>query len=129
MIGDDQFGMESMVYTASEAAERRLGSEQIGCRGRSEGDDDFGLDDLNLLKEKRLAGVGFDWLRHTVLGWAAFHYIRDIDLFALEAHGGDHVVEQLAASADEGQTLCVFIRARTLTDEHEPRVGIAVSED
>src|ERR1700722_3017531 len=118
-----------MVYAAAETAERGLGSEQIGRGGRSESDDHFGLDDLNLLKEKWLAGVGFDWLGDAVLWRAALHDVGDVDLFALQAHGVNHVVEQLAAAADEGQTLCVFIGAWAFADEHEARVGVSVTED
>ena len=62
-------------------------------------------------------------------GRTALDDVGDIDLFALEAHGLDHVVEQLAAAADEGHARCVFIRARAFADEHEAGVGVAVAED
>jgi len=54
---------------------------------------ELGLDDLDLLKEKRLAGVGLDRLGDAVLGRAAFDDVGDVDFFALEARRGDQVVK------------------------------------
>ncbi len=60
---------------------------------------------------------------------AALHDIGDVHLLALEAHGSDHVVEQLAGASDEGQTLRVFVGARALADKHQLGVGVAGAED
>ena len=75
------------------------------------------------------AGVGLDRLGNPILRRSAFDDVRDVDLIAAQAHGVDHVVEQLAGAADERQALRVLIGARTFADEHQPRVRVAVAED
>ena len=64
-----------------------------------------------------------------VLRRAALDDVGDVDLGALQPHGGDHVVEKLAGAADKGQSLGIFIRSRTFADEHEAGVGVSVAED
>ncbi len=59
----------------------------------------------------------------------AFDHVGDIDFFAFEAHGRDHVVEQLAGATYKRQSLRIFIRAWAFTYKHQSCVGIAVGED
>jgi hypothetical protein len=80
-------------------------------------------------KRNGRAGVGLDRFRHAILRRPAFHNIGDVNLVAAQAHGDDHVVEQLAGAADEGQTLRILIGARAFANKHEACVGIAVAED
>ncbi len=117
------------VDTAAKAGEGLSLAEQVGGGGRAKGDDDFGADYVDLLEEERRAGVGFVRLGGAVAGRAALDHIGDVDLFALQSHGGDHVVEELAGLADEGDALGVFIGAWAFADEHEAGVGGAVAED
>ena len=88
-----------------------------------------GADDVDLAEEEGRAGVALFGLGGAVAGGAAFDDVGDVDLFALETHGGDHVVEQLAGFADEGNALRVFVGAGAFTDEHKARVWGAVGED
>ncbi len=60
---------------------------------------------------------------------AALHHVADVNVFAANAHGRDHVVEQLSGAAHKGLALRVFVRARTLAHEHDARVRIAHAED
>lgn len=114
---------------AAPAGEWALLAGEISDGGLAKGDNDFGADDVDLLEEEWDAGVGFVGLGGAVLRGPALDDIGDVDLFALEAHGGDHVVEELATPAYEGQALGVFVRAGALADEHELGVGVAVAED
>ena len=104
-------------------------AEQIGGGGGSESDDDLRADNVDLAEEKLRAGVGFFGLGDAVLRRAALDDVGDVDIGALETHGDDHVVEELAGATDEGQALRVFVSSRTFADEHEAGVGVSVSEN
>ncbi len=114
---------------AAQGGEGLLDAEQVEGGGGAEGDDDLGLDDVDLPDEELGAGVGLDGLGGAVGGGAALDDVGDVDLLAPEAHGGDHVVEELAAFADEGEALEVLVGAGAFADEHEAGVGVAVGED
>ena len=72
---------------------------------------------------------------HLVAFWraiarrAALHDVRDVDIFAADAHGFDHVVEQLSGATDEGFALRVFVSAGAFADKHQVGVRIAYAED
>ena len=55
--------------------------------------------------------------------------VGDVHLLTLQAHSVDHVVEQLAAASNKRQSLRVFVGARALAHEQQPRVGVAIAED
>src|SRR5439155_16905548 len=55
--------------------------------------------------------------------------VRNEYLLALQAHPGDHFVEQLTSAADEGSALLVLILAGAFADEHDFGIGIAFPED
>ena len=92
-------------------------------------DDELRLDGVDLAYEELGAGIGFYGLWRAVGGWAALDDVSDVDLLAREAHGEDHVGEELAGFADEGQALRVFIGSGAFADEHEARGGVAGAED
>ncbi len=90
---------------------------------------DLGADHVYLLEEERGTGVGFFRLGDPVLGRPALYDVGDVDLFSLESRGGDHVVEELAGTADKGQALRVLVGSWSLAHKHETRVGVAVAKD
>ena len=89
----------------------------------------IGLMRLDLAEEERLAGGDFVGLGVPVLRRTALDDVGDVDVFAREADRLDHLRQQLAGAPDERDPLDVFIAARRLADEHEPRVRIADAKD
>ena len=129
MIGDGDFGSAALVPGAAQGGEGLFHAEHVGGGGTAEGDDDLGTDDVDLFEEEGAAGAGFDGLGGAIGGRAALYDVGDVDLFALEAHGGNHIVKELAGLADEGEAGGVFVGTGAFADEHEAGVGVAVAED
>ena len=72
-----------------------------------------------------LLGLGVAVLRRTALD-----DVRDIDVrVAVKLHRVEHLVEQLARSADERLSLQVLVLTRTLADEHHLGARIAHAHD
>ena len=116
---------------------QRPRSSDIGCvdgkqifrRHRAQRDNDLGLDHGDLPHEKWRTGFTLVALRRAVARRTALDYVRDINIFAPQAHRFDHVVEQLAGAADERFALRIFVGARTFAHEHQLRPRIAHSKD
>src|SRR6185437_2462071 len=51
------------------------------------------------------------------------------DSLAIETHGRNHVVQQLAGTPDKRDALHIFIRTGTFADEQQLGVWIAIAED
>src|SRR5262249_37749371 len=90
--------------------------------------DHFGLDGVELTEKKRRAGGDFVGLGLTIAGRTALDHVADVHVAALEAHGFDHLREELSGASDKGQSLCVFIGSGTLTDENQLRFPTSVAE-
>ena len=89
----------------------------------------FGLIYRDLPHEKWRAGLAFVALRRAISRRPAFHDVRNVNVFAANAHGFDHVVEQLAGATDEGFALDVFVGAGAFADEHQVGAWVAYAED
>ena len=89
----------------------------------------LGLIGSDLPHQKWRAGLAFVALRRAVPRRPALDDVRDVDFFAPQAHGFDHVVEQLSGAADERFALLVFVGARRFADEHQLGMRIAHAED
>src|SRR5262249_17954683 len=66
--------------------------------------------------------------RIAVAGGAALEHVRNEDLLALHPDFVEQLVEQLARPAHERKPLLVLAGPGRLADEHQLRVGVAVSE-
>jgi len=88
-----------------ERAQQRLGAEL------AERHDHLRFDDVDLLKQKRLARLDFVRLRVSVLRRTALDHVRDVDIVAREFDRFDDLRQQLTRAADEGNPLNVFVRA------------------
>ncbi len=55
--------------------------------------------------------------------------VADVNVRALEAHRGDDLGQKLARRTDERLALPLFLGTRSLTDEHDPGVGVPDGED
>src|SRR5215469_5156556 len=106
-----------------------MDAEQILCGRGTERHDGLRLDGADLPHEKRDAGVAFVFFRGAILRGPAFHDIRYVHVFAAQAHGCNHIVQQLTGAADERQPLRVFIGTRAFADEHQLGLRIARTKD
>ena len=95
----------------------------------SEADDHFGLDGRELAQQKRHAGGDFVFFRRAIFRRAALHHVGDVDVVALQAHGLDHLRQQLSGAADKGNALHVFVVPGPFADEDQLGVRIAHAED
>ncbi len=90
----------------------------------------FGCKTEDLPEQELPAGLHLVRLRRPVLRRAALDDVADVDVLAADRDpflGGcsvDHLGEQLARATDERQALRVFVRARALANEHQPRLRI-----
>ena len=55
--------------------------------------------------------------------------VGDVDLVAVDAGGGERLVEQAPRGADERMALFVLLVAGLLADEHDARVTRPLAED
>src|SRR5580765_4655349 len=118
-----------IVETAAQFRHRGIDREKILRRDGTKGHHDFRLDHRDLPHEKWRAGITLVSLRSAVPRWTALHNVRDVDLFALQAHRLDHVVQQLSGAANERLSLHVFVGSWTFADKHELGIGIAHAKD
>src|SRR5271170_74118 len=129
VIRHDELRAACLVQASAQAGEGRFASKKVGCSRRAQGDNYLRADDFDLAEEELRAGVGLLRLGDAVLRRTALDDVGDVDLSAFQAHGGNHVVEELAGAAYEGKALHVFVCARAFADEHEAGVGVAIAED
>ena len=87
------------------------------------------MDGVDLADQEGGAGGRFHPLRAGDFRGAALYYVADVDVFALQAHGFDHLGEEFAGAADEGEALDVFVVAGAFADEDEVGFRVAVAED
>ena len=129
MISHGQLGTAKIVPAAAEFRHRRVNGQKSLGGDCPEGNDDFGLDYGDLTHQKRRAGFAFIALGGPIPGRAALDDVCDINIFTLQAHGLNHVVQQLTSAADERFPLLVFIGAWGFADKHQIGAGIAYTED
>ena len=75
------------------------------ARSSCPGADHFRLDHVNLAHQKRRAGGDFVFFRQAIFRRAAFDHVADVNVFAAQAHGFDHVRKEFSGAADEGFAL------------------------
>ncbi len=129
MVGDRQTRAAEIEPASAQPGHGLVQAEQAARRHRAQRDNRLRLDHGDLAQQERRAGFDLLALRRAVSRRAALHDVRDIHLLALQAHGLDHLVEQLPGASDERTPLLVFVRARAFADEHQLGVGIAFAED
>ena len=129
VIGGQQARAAIFEPFATEAGDAAIGVEQHLSGGGAEADDYFGADGVELADQEWRAGGDFVALGEAIFGRAAFDYVADVDVFALQAHGFDHLRKKLARAADERKALNVFVVAGAFADEDQLGFGIAIAED
>lgn len=138
-IGGVESGHEGDVairlpLTAKAADWDYLAEEPFDC-GSAESHDHLRLNEVNLLVQKRDAGLhllrgGFA-VSITLPGgiWPAFQDVGDVHRFPAKAHGPDHFGQELTGLADKRLALDVLVRAWSFADEHQPGIDVAHAKD
>ena len=106
-----------------ERSQQRLSAEL------AQRDNHFRLDDVDLLKQKRLARLDFVRFGIAVLRRPALDDVGDVDVLALEIDRLDDLRQQLSRPSDERNALEIFIPAGGFPDEHQRGVRVAGAED
>lgn len=103
---------------------RRL-QQRLHCKA-PHGQDDFGLEQLDLAPQKRLALRHLFGLRVAVAGGAALQHVGNKNIVVpVQLQGAQHVVQQFAGLTDEGLALDVLVLAGRLAHDHP--VGLFVA--
>jgi len=105
-----------------------LAQEGLHCEV-AEGADHPGLDHLDLLKQKRLAGLDFIRKRIAVVRRAALDDICDVDIGPRKADRFQELVQQAAGGSHKGFALPILVESWGFTDEHDACVRVANAED
>ena len=92
-------------------------------------DDHLRADQIDLPKQKGLAGRDFVGLGIAILGRPAFDHVADVNVGARHPHPAlDYIGEQLARAAHERLAARVLVGAGPLADEHQFGRRIADAE-
>ena len=129
VIRGNQFGAAEIEPFAAEARNSLAGLQQRLRRAGTEAADHFRLNYGELAHQERRTGFNFIFFRQAIFGRAALHHVRDVNVFAAQAHRFDHLREQLPGAPDERLALRVFVATRAFADENQVRLGISHAED
>src|SRR5271167_1258392 len=97
------------------------------CR-RPQATNQAGLDRIKLTEQEGRTGVDFVLLGGAVARRAAFNDVADVHIFALDSYQFQHAVQEFTGAADKRQPLLVFIRARSLADEDQLGMRMALAK-
>ena len=127
MVSHDERHPGVAVHPPAQAGDAGIAVEQR-LRGEApHGDDQLGLDQLDLAQQVRRALPYLLRLRVAIARRAAFQDVGDIHvLAALQADRGEHVVEQPPGLPDEGLAQPVFLGAGRLADQQP--VGVLIAD-
>src|SRR5215813_3669981 len=129
MISSNKFSPAKFLPFASKMGNSAVCLQNSLCSRRSQAHYHFWRDRINLPEKKwrTLRNFVVFWL--AVLRRAAFHNVADINVFALQAHGFNHLRQELSRASDKWKALLVFVCTRAFPDENQFRLGIAVAKD
>src|SRR6185312_3394198 len=114
---------------AAEARDGRVRAQEALRGELAERDDHARADGRELLLEEGLALGDLVGLGVAVARRAALQDVADVDVAAGEAHGFDHLGQELAGGADERLAGAIFVGAGRFADEDEGGVGVADAVD
>ena len=129
MVGRHQLDPAPFVPPPAHSPHRIFCLQHVFCRGKPQGDDDLRANDLQLSLQIGRASGNFIGRGNAIPRRAAFHDVRDEDLLALQTHGGNPLIEQLARTTDKRPALQVLVLSRPFPDEDDLRIRIAFAED
>ena len=102
--------------------------KQRGCRCLAHAEEEFGLNESDLLVENRSVRFHFACKRVPIVRRAALQNVGYVDFFACEADGLQYLVQQHAGPPHERFSLGIFVRSRRFSDDHEVRIRISGAE-
>src|SRR5215472_8608434 len=129
MIGGHEFAGAKVEPLAAKLRDSAIGFQERLGRDRSEANNDFGRDDVELAQKKGRAGADFVFFGRAILWRAAFDDVADVNVFALQAHGFDHLREKFSGATNKRESLGIFVGARTFSHENEFGFCVSVAED
>jgi hypothetical protein len=129
VISGHQFSTAKFEPLAAELGNAACGFKEGLCGASAESNDHSRIDGIELAQQEWRTGSDFVFFRETVLRRAAFDDVADVNIFALQAHGFDHLREKFTGAADEGEALKIFIMAGAFADKDEFGFRTAVAED
>ena len=114
---------------AAQAQDAVRGVQQRLGRRPTEIDQHFWIDQLDLPFDEGAADLGLVRRRSAIARRAPWNDVGYIGGCPVEADCREHLVEQPARAADEGQAFEVLVAARRFADQHQVGVRIAVGKD
>jgi hypothetical protein len=99
------------------------------CSDSAKTNDNLWLNKLNLLPQIADTGILFLIQRIPISGWAAFHNIGDVAIFAVYADDREHIIQEFTCSAHKGFPLQILLLPRSFTDKHYIRIPDTNTED
>ena len=91
--------------------------------------DNFRADNVKLAHKERRACFNLIFFRQTIFRRPALDHIGDVHILPRQAHGFDHLRQQLARAAHKWQPLHVFIAPRAFAHEHQVGARVAVAKN
>src|ERR1700678_1161608 len=119
MISDGKLSATEIEPASAKLGHGRIDRQESLRRDRSQRYDRLRFNGCDLPHQERRAGLALIPLGRSVSRRTALDDVRDVNVFTPQAHGLDHVVEQLSGAANEWLALLVFIRARRFADKHQ----------
>ena len=129
MIGGHEFAGAKVEPLSAELGNSAIGFQERFCGDGAEANNDCGRDDVELAQKKRRTGADFVFFGRAIFRRTAFHDVANVNIFALQAHGFDHLRKKLSGAPDKWEALGVFISARAFSNKNEFGFGISVTED
>lgn len=129
VVGRHQRNSLVMRPASAKSSEGLVGAGEPIGREAPEGDNDIGLDELDLAIEKSRACRDLVVLGISIPGRSAFDHIGDVGPASVKTHGDDHPVEQLSGLTDKGSSGSVLLGSRSFADEHQPGVRCTFAEN
>jgi len=129
MIRRQQFFAAEILPLAAKSRNALRGFENGLCGSGAEANNHFGIYDLELADEIRRTGGDFIRFGLAIFWRTAFYDVANVNIFALQAHGFNHLRQQFPRATNERDAGSVFIGAGTFAHEDEVGVGIAIGKD
>jgi len=129
MEGRHQRDVVVFMPFAAQATDGSIGAQQgLGCEF-AEGHDQARGDGLDLCDQVRLTGLYLFREGIPILWWTALDDVADVDLAAIQPHGQENPVEELAGFSDKRLTETILVAARSLTDKDDFCGGVTDPEN
>src|SRR5215467_12267407 len=129
MIGGHELALPVIEPLAAELRDSTICLQKRLCGDSAKTNDHFRRDHFELPEQKWRTGGDFVFFGRAILRRTAFHDVANVDIFALQTHSFDHLSEKSSGAAYKGQTLRVFVGARTFSHKNQLGFGISVAED